>query len=95
MQKKLSWDELRAWLKTAKLKPGYKCRGCVWSNSESGFILCTKYKCVKEQSNEKYGQFEYMRDLVVLFLKQSKKLIDQQETIKNKCCGKSAVSEGG
>ena len=44
---------------------------------------------------KKYGQFEYMRDLVMLFLKQSKKLIDQQETIKNKCCGKSAVSEGG
>ena len=41
---------------------------------------------------KKYGQFEYMRDLVMLFLKQSKKLIDQQETIKN---NKSAVSEGG
>ena len=43
---------------------------------------------------KKYGQFEYIRDLVMLFLKQSKKLMDQQETIK-KCCGKSAVSEGG
>ena len=53
MQKKLSWDELRTWLKTAKLKPGYKCRGCVWANSESGFILCTKYKCVKEKHDEK------------------------------------------
>ena len=44
---------------------------------------------------KKYGQYEYMRDLVVLFLKQSKKLIDQQETIKNKCCGESTASEGG
>ena len=44
---------------------------------------------------KKYGQYEYMCDLVMLFLEQSKKLIDQQETIKNKCCGKSAASEGG
>ena len=41
---------------------------------------------------KKYGQYEYMRDLVMLFLEQSKKLIDQQGTIKN---NKNAVSEGG
>ena len=41
---------------------------------------------------KKYGQYEYMCDLVMLFLKQSKKLIDQQGTIKN---NKNAVSEGG
>lgn len=53
MQKKLSWDELRKRLKTAKLKAEYKCRKCIWADTESGYILCTRYKCVKEDQNEK------------------------------------------
>jgi len=53
LQKDISWDELRKRLKTAKIKQEYKCRKCIWSDTESGYILCTKYKCVKEEHNEK------------------------------------------
>ena len=53
MQKDISWDELRKRLKTAKIMQEYKCRKCIWSDTESGFILCTKYKCVKENHDEK------------------------------------------
>ena len=44
---------MRKWLKTAKLKLAYKCKGCIWANMESGYILCSKYKCEKEPQNEK------------------------------------------
>ena len=53
MQKKLSWDELRKRLKTAKLKAEYKCRKCIWADTESGYILCTRQKCIKEDKDEK------------------------------------------
>ena len=53
MQKKLSWDELRKWLKTAELPPRFKCEKCIWADTESGYILCTRYKCIKEAQNEK------------------------------------------
>ena len=52
LQKELSWDELRMQLKKAKLKPEYKCRRCVWSDTESGYIFCTRQKCEKEAHNE-------------------------------------------
>ena len=53
MQKNLSWDELRKRLKTAKLKAEYKCRKCIWADTESGYILCTRQKCIKEDHDEK------------------------------------------
>ena len=53
MQKDLSWDKLRKRLKTAKLKPEHKCRKCIWADTESGYILCTRQKCVRESENEK------------------------------------------
>ena len=53
MQKELSWDELRKRLKTAKPKAEYKCRKCIWADTKSGYILCTRQKCVRESENEK------------------------------------------
>ena len=53
MQKELSWDELRKRLKTAKLKAKYKCRKCIWADTESGYILCTRQTCIKEDCDEK------------------------------------------
>ena len=53
MQKELSWAELRKRLKTAKLKAEYKGRKCIWADTESGYILCTRQKCIKEDNDEK------------------------------------------
>ena len=53
MQKELSWEELRNKLKTAKLKAEYKCRKCIWADTESGYILCIRRKCIKEDNDEK------------------------------------------
>lgn len=53
MQKDLSWDELRKRLKNAKLKQDHKCKKCIWSDTKSGYILCTRYACIKENHDEK------------------------------------------
>ena len=52
LPKELSWNELRKKLKTAELKPEYKCKGCVWADNTSGYILCTRQNCIKEKKNE-------------------------------------------
>ena len=53
MQKDISWDKLIKLLKTAKLIPEYKCGKCIWADTESGYILCARQKCIKEDKNEK------------------------------------------
>ena len=53
MHKELSWDELRKQFKTAKLKAEYKCRKCIWADTKSGYILCTRQTCIKEDHDEK------------------------------------------
>ena len=51
VQNNLSWDELRQQLKAAKLKEECKCKRCVWADKSSGYILCTRIKCVKTRLN--------------------------------------------
>ena len=44
---------------------------------------------------KKYGQAEYMCDLVMLFLEQNEKLTDQQKNdINIQCCDEITVTEG-
>ena len=52
LQKELSWDKLRKRLKTAKLKPEHQCGKCIWADTRSGYVFCTRYQCVKENNNE-------------------------------------------
>ncbi len=49
---KADWDKVRCKLLKIKNKDevyvdGKECRKCVWSNTESGKILCTK-KCIRK-----------------------------------------------
>ena len=36
-----------------KLKAEYKCRKCIWADTKSGYILCTRQTCIKEDCDEK------------------------------------------
>lgn len=53
MKEQLNWDEIRNLI--LNIKPdkkvhyGSKCRSCIWAATESGKVLCTRYKCVKEK----------------------------------------------
>ncbi|MEI2987727.1 MAG: hypothetical protein V8T22_01500 [Oscillospiraceae bacterium] len=53
MKEKLSWNEIRNLILNIKSSKkehyGSDCRKCVWADTRSGKILCSRYKCVKER----------------------------------------------
>lgn len=53
LKEKLGWDEIRILILSIKsdekIQNGKECRKCVWSNTESGQILCSRYKCVRSK----------------------------------------------
>lgn len=56
LKEKLSWNEIRNLI--LNIKPskkehyGNNCRKCIWSDTESGKILCSRYKCIKEENQK-------------------------------------------
>ena len=51
LKEKLSWDEIRNLIlhRKKKIHYGENCRKCVWADTRSGKILCSRYQCVKER----------------------------------------------
>lgn len=53
LKEKLSWNEIRNLILNIKSSKkehyGSDCRKCVWADTRSGKILCSRYKCVKER----------------------------------------------